>query len=166
MASAMRTVRGICSNLVLDLAEGADFAHGFKQLFQERGYALRLPPTAALELNENRLHAHEPRKRELSRIALLTLRKWGLRPFELSPLQHSIAEQFATKLAARRLLPPEEFNDAAILAETSMAQIALLVTSDKHLLDIDEDALLLMFNEADLSPVRPVHPKRLLRALR
>jgi hypothetical protein len=42
----------------------------------------------------------------------------------------------------------------------------LLVTSDKHLLNVDEDALLLAFNEADLSPARPVHPKRLLRVLR
>jgi hypothetical protein len=31
---------------------------------------------------------------------------------------------------------------------------------------IDDDALLLAFNDADLSPVRPVHPKRLLRVLR
>ena len=48
----------------------------------------------------------------------------------------------------------------------SLAEIPLLVTSDKHLLNIDEDALLLAFNEADLSPVHPVHPKRLLRVLR
>jgi hypothetical protein len=34
------------------------------------------------------------------------------------------------------------------------------------LLEIDEDALLLAFNEAELSPVHAVHPKRLLRALR
>jgi hypothetical protein len=40
------------------------------------------------------------------------------------------------------------------------------VTSDRHLLDIDDDALLLAFNQADLSPVLPVHLKRLLRALR
>ena len=66
----------------------------------------------------------------------------------------------------RRLLPEEEFNDGLILAESSMAEIPLLVTSDKHLLDIDENALLLAFNEADLSAVRPVHPKRLLRAKR
>jgi hypothetical protein len=38
--------------------------------------------------------------------------------------------------------------------------------SDKHLLDIDEEVLLLALNEADLSPVHPVHPKRLLKALR
>jgi hypothetical protein len=57
-------------------------------------------------------------------------------------------------------------NDGLILAETSLAGIPLLVTSDKHLLNIDEDALLLAFNEADLAPVHPVHPKNLLRALR
>jgi len=34
------------------------------------------------------------------------------------------------------------------------------------LLDLDENALLLAFQEADLLPVHPVHPKRLLRALR
>ena len=50
--------------------------------------------------------------------------------------------------------------------KTSLAGIPLLVTSDKHLLNIDEDALLLAFNEVELTPVHPVHPKRLLRALR
>jgi hypothetical protein len=34
------------------------------------------------------------------------------------------------------------------------------------LLDVDEDALLLAFNDADLLPVHPSHPKRLLKALR
>ena len=47
----------------------------------------------------------------------------------------------------------------------TLEQIPLLVTSDKHLLNIDEDVLLLKFNEAELFPVRSVHPKRLLRAL-
>jgi hypothetical protein len=34
------------------------------------------------------------------------------------------------------------------------------------LLDVDEDALLLAFNEADLLAVHPSHPKALLKALR
>ena len=63
------------------------------------------------------------------------------------------------------LLPENEWNDALILAESSVAGLPLLVTSDKHLLDIEEDALVLTFNEADLLPTRPVHPKRLLKAL-
>ncbi len=151
---------------MLDLADGADFAHAFREAFQDFSYAFRLPPTAALELHENSLHAPTPRKRQLARIALSKLRVWGVRTFDLSPIQQAIAERFALKLAERRLLPTEEFNDAVILAESSLAEIPLLVTSDGHLLDIDEDALLLAFNEADLFPVRPVHPKRLLRALR
>lgn len=65
-----------------------------------------------------------------------------------------------------QLIPDEEWDDGLILAETSLGNIPLLVSSDKHLLDIDEDALLLAFNEADLLPVHPVHPKRLLKALR
>ena len=64
------------------------------------------------------------------------------------------------------LLPQDEWNDGRILAETSLVEIPLLVTSDEHLLDIDADQLLLAFQEANLLPVRAVHPKRLLRALR
>jgi len=64
------------------------------------------------------------------------------------------------------LIPETEQNDGKILAQTSLAKIPLLVTSDRHLLDVDEDALLLAFNEADLLPVHPSHPKRLLKALR
>ena len=44
--------------------------------------------------------------------------------------------------------------------------VPLLVTSDQHLLGIDEDALLLTFNDADLLPVHPAHPKGSLKALR
>ena len=52
-------------------------------------------------------------------------------------------------------------DDGLILAEGSLAEIPLLVTSDKHLLDIDETALRLAFHDADLLPVSPVHPRRL-----
>jgi hypothetical protein len=64
------------------------------------------------------------------------------------------------------LIPESEQNDGKILAQTSLARIPLLVTSDKHLLDVDEDPPLLAFNDADLLPVHPSHPKRLLKALR
>jgi hypothetical protein len=44
--------------------------------------------------------------------------------------------------------------------------VQCLARTPKHLLEIDEAALLLAFNEADLSPVNPVHPKRLLKVMR
>ena len=94
------------------------------------------------------------------------LLQWEIRPFDLDSTAEAICEQFVRGLLRQRLLPEDEFNDGLILAESSLAKIPLLVTSDKHLLDIDENSLLLAFNEADLPPVRPVHPKNLLRALR
>jgi len=154
------------SNLVLDLAAGADFAHAFREVFQGRGYTLHLPPTVLGELHENFLHGPTLAKRELARVALLTVRVWGLNPFDLNSVESAIAERFAARLGELRLMPREEFNDALILAETSLAGIPLLVTSDKHLLDMEVESLALALNEADLSPVHPAHPKALLKALR
>ena len=77
-----------------------------------------------------------------------------------------LPSQFRRRLSELKLIPDEEWDDGLILAETSLADIPMLVTSDRHLLDIDEDALLMAFNEADLPPVRPAHPKRLVKALR
>ncbi len=70
------------------------------------------------------------------------------------------------RLIFARLLPPEEQNDGLILAESSLATIPVLVSSDHHLLDIPEDRLLVCFNDADLLPVRVAHPKGLLKAIR
>lgn len=38
------------TNLIFDLAEQKDFAFTFIEVFQEKGYDLLLPPTAAQEL--------------------------------------------------------------------------------------------------------------------
>lgn len=94
------------------------------------------------------------------------MKQWGVLPFDLDSAAEAVCERFVRSLIQQRLIPEDEFNDGLILAETSLEQIPLLVTSDRHLLDMDDDALLLAFNEADLSPVHSVHPKRLLRALR
>jgi hypothetical protein len=154
------------ANLVLDLADAQDFAHELREVFQRRGYRLCLPPTVRHELHTLYTDGTEERTRELARTALVTLRHWDIHPFDLDSTAEAIACRFTQDLLLRRLIPDNEFNDGLILSETSLAGIPLLVTSDKHLLDIDEDALVLAFQEADLPPVHPVHPKRLLRALR
>lgn len=50
-------------------------------------------------------------------------------------------------------------------AETSVAGIPLVVSSDHHLLDVDQDMLREISVEADLPLVFPSSPRRLLRAL-
>ncbi|HZL78341.1 MAG TPA: PIN domain-containing protein [Candidatus Limnocylindrales bacterium] len=164
--AAQKKQLSLDTNFVFDLAGDKDFAHEFREIFQSKGYALVLPPTAAHELHLIFTHGDSAAERELARTALTHLLQWGIRPFDQDSTAEAICGQFVRGLLQQRLLPDDEFNDGLILAETSLANIPLLVTSDKHLLDMDEDALLLAFNEADLVPVHPVHPKNLLRAMR
>jgi predicted nucleic acid-binding protein len=164
-ALKLRKQLALDTNVLLDLAEGADFAQDFKETFQSRGYVLRLPPTVVTELHEQWTNGETDRKRELARKALLNIVPWNVQPLILSAVQIGIAERFAQRLLEKRLLPESEWNDTSILAETCLSEIPLLVTSDQHLLDIDEDVLMLAFNEADLFPARALHPKRLLRAI-
>lgn len=166
MALTPRKQLSLDANLLFDLAEEQDFAHDFLEEFQGRGYRLLLPPTARHELHTIFTEGASPADRELARIALVHLRQWKIQPFDLDSAAEAIAKRFAQDLLDRRLLPEEEFNDGLILAESSIVEIPLLVTSDKHLVDIDEDTLLLALHEADLPAIRPVHPKRLIRALR
>lgn len=87
-------------------------------------------------------------------------------PIDLADTAQAVADQFARRPLHRRLLPETECNDALILAETSLANVPLLTSSDHHLLDIDEASLLIVFNAADLLPVRVMHPQRWLKARR
>jgi len=156
---------GLDTNVLLDLAAGADFAHDFRETFQKQGYALRLAPTVVAELHEQWARGASKSKSQLARAALLGVRNWDIQPLSLSAVEFAIAERFAHQLLVKQLLPEGEYNDALILAETAVAGIPLLVTSDKHLLDMEDEVLVLAFNEADLTPTRPAHPKRLLKAI-
>jgi hypothetical protein len=165
MAASPKKQLALDANLLLDLAEGKDFAHEFREEFQSRRYELLVPPTAAAELNALSLYGGEP-QRVFANQALRRLREWKCQLYLLSDTKLAIAEQFGRRLLELRLVPKEEWNDGRLLGETSLAALPLQVTSDKDSLEIGEDALVLAFSDADLLPVHPVHPKRLLRALR
>ncbi|MBE0542648.1 MAG: hypothetical protein IH623_14915 [Verrucomicrobia bacterium] len=165
MATSTKKSLALDTNLLLDLAEGSDFAHDFREEFVGRGYGLVVPPAVLAELEALVVAGRVPQC-DFAITALESLVAWECQPFLLSALSLSIAACFAERLLDLRLIPETERNDGKILAQTSLMQIPFLVTSDKHLLDIDEEALLLALNEADLLPVHPVHPKRLLKALR
>lgn len=153
------------TNVLLDLAAGEDFAHTFREVFQEKGYILLVPPTAVQELAFAALNKSGEKQR-LAHRALACMREWGISPFDLKPVGHGITEQFTHHLTSRGLLPGEEVNDGQILAEASLAGIPVLVTSDHDLLNIEEADLLTAFNNFDLAPVSPFHPKKLLKAVK
>ena len=156
------------ANLPLDLAEGLEFAHNFREDFQTKGYSLLLTPTAAEEIWLIHNNPDHP-QRSLATKALQDLTKWGIDLLELKshlqPVAKTIGRKFAERLILAGLLPCTEVNDGIILTESSLAEIPVLITRDKHLLDIDEVALLVYLQAADLSPVKPVHPRLLWRAI-
>lgn len=155
---------GVDTNVLLALAEERDYAHDFRERFLAAAYTLLAGPTIFQELAHASLNGTKSERRNAQK-AIAQAAAWGIVPFELSSVARAMAERFAERLLVRRLLPPEELNDALILAECSVTAIPLLVTSDRHLLDIEENALLLQCNEADLPLVRAAHPRRLVRAL-
>ena len=163
-ATGPRKQLALDTNVLFNLADGKDFAHAFREAFLAASYSLRFSPTVLQELVAAELEG-DARERRLAATALSNVVRWQIRPFDLTSVEESIAGQFAHRLLTAGLLPPEEFNDALIVAETSVAEIPLLVTSDQHLLDMDEEALGLLFSQADLPPIRVAHPRRLLRAM-
>jgi|YelNatPaOPRAMG01_1025707.scaffolds.fasta_scaffold07122_5 predicted nucleic acid-binding protein len=167
MASTHRRKQlALDTNILFDLAAELDAAHDFRETFQKAGYSLRIPPTAVQELAWAMEHAATSQKRQQARRALENLLRWDITPFDLQAVGHGITAECAKRLIRDQLLPDTEYNDGLILAETSLAEIPMLVTSDKHLLDMDEAALGLVLDDCDLFHVRPCHPKLLLRAIR
>jgi len=128
------------TNVLLDLAADVDFAHDFKEVFQSKGYGFRAPPTALAELHEQSVNSSIGRKRAHALVALSRMVEWDILTIPLSTVEIAIAERLANRFLDLKLLPENEYNDALILAETALAKIPLLVTSDNHLRNIDEDA--------------------------
>ena len=151
------------ANILFDLAEQRLFAHEFIGFFKEQSFALCVPPTVLAELA---FFAEEPDRDKglLARKALAGTQKWGLIPYEVNPVGKDIAERFSARLREKGLLPNEEKHDGEILAETSLRQIPILVTRDGPLLNVDETSLTIAFQEADLAPVKIVHPRSFLEA--
>jgi hypothetical protein len=94
------------------------------------------------------------------------MRGWKILPWDLVPAGHAITGEFSKKLIRKGYLPEGEFNDGCILAETSLACIPVLASSDHHLLNIDSTHLTIQFNDSDLPSVAIFHPKRLLTILK
>ena len=153
------------TNVLFDRANEESFARDFFRVFQESGFSLEVPPTVIEELDYFRENGDDDEQRA-SDIALKSLLIWGLTPIVLSDIQMTYKKNFVAIAQDAEVLPPKEINDLHILAESAIAEIPALVTSDGPLLNVNQRELQLAFQGAGLSPVTPVHPQRMLEALR
>ena len=166
MADGLHSKRlALDTNVLLDIAAGYEFALRFKTEFQARKFALYYTPGVAAELFHLSVNGNAE-QRERSAAALDHLILWGITPIILTDVEKRYRKNFMGFVEDRQVLPKGEVNDARILADTAIAHIPMLVTSDRGILDADQIELSLAFEDAGLPVVHPVHPARLTRSLR
>lgn len=150
---------------MLDLAKGEDFALTFLEEFSQAGYQFGSPPAVLVELGYLAQGSPELETRQVADHALDCLGKWRIQCWAMKLVGDDIAKNFQRSLVFRGLLPEEEVADGIILAQTSLASIPVLVTSDHHLTDIDEAALRQAFEDCDLQPVAVMRARILAKML-
>jgi len=154
------------TNFPLLLAKGLDEAQDALIVLRERvrPAAILVPPTALEELVYQSESECDPAQRQLARIALEHLRTGS--EFRFAPLtstQEAIVSQAAQRILMAGLLPVQERNDAAIVAESAVLNSILLVSNDSHLLGVDHRGLGLLFRELDLPVPLIVSPREIVR---
>jgi predicted nucleic acid-binding protein len=147
------------TNVLIDLGELKPFAHAFRESFE--AYGLAVPPTVVQELT-NISFSKTHRAAGFAYHALSCMRQWNIFPYDLRAVGHGITEADTRKLIEHRILPENEFNDGVILIETALAEVPVLVTSDRHLLRIHPARLISELADLDLPSVQIIHPKALL----
>ena len=140
------------TNVLLDLAKGyqqvSDCVATLKQSPSRPGRFV-VTPTVIHELMY--LADTDRQAREYAHQALSELKPvWGFEPLNCLPVGHGIVEQIGKKLRVNGLLPEEEMNDSFILAEAALANAAALLTSDSHILQIDESLLRSVLEECEV----------------
>lgn len=145
------------TNFLFALSEESDSAHGVRELLLEKKITLLVSPTVIQEVAYTA--CKKTVQSRLATKALASIRTWVITPFNLGSVeQHGEVALFTRRLIAAGLVPEGEINDGQILAEAALGGASLLITSDHHILDIDETKLARIFSEANLSAVKPCHP--------
>jgi predicted nucleic acid-binding protein len=151
------------TNVLIDLAEGENAALELLEVFQENNCRLFIVPVVVRELA---VFSALPSGSisAAAKKALCSLRQlWGIEPLSLSSVDVTIANLCRDDLLARGILPPQERNDAQLIAQVALKNISLLVSSDRHLKNIDSEALTAALNARSLGPLAIVAPEKVVR---
>ena len=154
------------TNFPLLLAGGNDDALDALDILRTRVHAAEIlvTPTVLDELLYQSERDADPARRKLAGAALSKLRgPWDFHARELNSTQEVIAARAAQLILERGLLPPEERNDAAIIAESAVLNTILLVSNDSHLINADHRFLGFIFRELELPVPLIMSPREIVR---
>jgi predicted nucleic-acid-binding protein len=129
------------TNILLDQAVGSEDVLGAMEVIRERlpGAILIVTPTVLEELGYQ-LENGDDEERDAARTALSKLLDWGYQPINVIPVGRGITEQIGWKLRAEGIVPEEEENDSYVIAEAALLGCSILLSSDHHLLEAQENA--------------------------
>ena len=125
------------TNVLLDQAlENADVLDAI-EIIRERLPEARFIVTSTVieELSRLAFRGEPAEGKKTADLALQSMISWGYEPLNIIPVGKGIAEQISFKLRSRGIIPEEEQNDAAIIAEAALIGCTILLSSDGHLLD-------------------------------
>lgn len=129
-----------------------------------KGTAIIVTPTVVQELASLTENGDTEEVRNLAYLALRDLKaRWGIEPANCGAANHGIIELAAQELRARGLLPEEEVGDSLIIAESSSAECALLVSADSHMLNADNAKMNEILVGRHLNPIVIISPWKIVK---
>ena len=164
--SKLQLALALDTNVILDLADGKDFAATILEFLQEQKATIKIPPTVMVELEYEIEHPSSPRRAERAEHAFGAMPKWGITPLTLPAARHGVVEEFSKSMQQAGILPYGEFHDGCILAEVAFGGMDFLLSSDTHLLSIDREKLNRLFKDKELPKVEVVCPRNLYGRLK
>jgi hypothetical protein len=154
------------SNVLLDRANDHELVLDALETVQRRLPLAQfvVTPTVIEEITLKAEHGDTPLDRRLARGVLRSLiQPWGFHPMSFLPVRRGIVSEIARQIRREGIIPDSEVNDSLIVAEAALIGVALLLSSDAHIKDIEYPRLKLVLDAADVgtpliaSPHKVVH---------
>jgi rRNA-processing protein FCF1 len=154
------------TNVLIDLAEANEIVVDCFSTIRRKfpNAPIIIPPTVIGELADIASDGDSESEKESAFNALQKIRReWGFNPINCVPVGHGIVEETARKIRAAGLIPDEEIHDSFIIAESALAHVTLLLSSDGHLKDIDQAALGELLVQCDVEKLIIFSPAKIVK---
>lgn len=155
------------SNVLLDLADESEDCWNCIDAMKGRREVPRLVvlPTVLQELAHLAENGELANKRKLALAPLQSLLAWGFEPLDLEPVGHGIVERIGDEIRSQGPIDEAERNDSFIMAEASLCECAILISSDAQIFGVDQGKLHRVLGSFHVKPVAILWPKQVIRVL-
>ncbi len=141
------------TNVLLNLANGDEVVIDCLDAIKKRlqNPKIIVLPTVILELTDISGRDDNLSLTALASLSLSSiLEPWGFLPVNCVPVGHGIVEQIGRKTRDKGLIPEDEVHDSFVVAEAALYGTAILISSDGHIKNIDQQMLKIELGACDV----------------